>query len=124
MIVLDEQLDDSRLEEAIARWYKGTVINIARLRPQTLINDDAMPTLLRKVQHPTFVTINYTDFWKIIPASPAYCIICLKLAIQQKFQVPDLVRELLRRPEFSTKRARMGSVISVAGRGISFYPAP
>lgn len=58
MIVLDEELQGLGLEEAISRWYRGSVILIKKLRPGTVIKDDAIPALLRKVKQPTFVTIN------------------------------------------------------------------
>ncbi len=58
MIVLDEQLNDVQIALDIARWYKGAVINILQLRPQTRVFDEAMPTLLHTVKQPTFVTIN------------------------------------------------------------------
>jgi len=112
MIVLDEQLEDVRLSEEITRWYKGAVIDLQQLRPQTLIKDDALPLLLRRVKQPTFVTINYTDFWNVMSAGPQYCIICFKLKTEQRFLVPGLLREILSLPEYSTRRARMGCVIS------------
>ena len=34
---------------------------VVRVPPGTVIKDDAIPSLLRKVRLPTFVTINYTD---------------------------------------------------------------
>jgi hypothetical protein len=61
MIVLDEHLQGLELEDAIARWYRGTVVIVKTLRPGTVIKDDAIPTLLRRLKQPTFVTINYAD---------------------------------------------------------------
>ena len=121
--MLDEQLNDAQIALDIARWYKGPVINILQLRPHTHVLDDVIPTLLRTVKQPTFVTINYKDFWRGIPASDHYCVICCKLSSTQMYQVPRLLREVLSLPEFSTKRARMGYVISVTPRGIESYPA-
>src|SRR5947209_16220273 len=88
MIVLDEQLADAQVGREFARWYKGTVTNITRLRPRTMIYDDVVPTLLRTVRNPTFVTINYTDFWRVILASPAYCVVCLKLRQHEALLAP------------------------------------
>lgn len=121
MIVLDEQLLKPRVAQDIARWYRGTVINILELRPSTQVSDDAIPTLLRTVPNPTFVTINYTDFWRVIPASPAYCVVCLRLAQQQSSHVSSVVRELLNLPQYRTERARMRCVISVSNRVVSDY---
>ena len=121
MIVLDEQLIDPQIAAEIQRRYKGAVINILDLRPQTQINDDVIPSLLRRVRQPTFVTINYVDFWKIVKANHAYCVICLKLPGERSREVPALVQHLLKMKEFSTKRTRMGKVISWRDGKINFY---
>lgn len=39
MIVLDEELQGSGLEEAISAWYRGSVILIKALRPGTVIKE-------------------------------------------------------------------------------------
>lgn len=49
MIILDEELQGLELEEAIARWYRGSVIIVKKLRPGTVIKDEAIPVLLRQV---------------------------------------------------------------------------
>jgi hypothetical protein len=121
MIVLDEQLIRPQIIDGFARWYKGKVTTIPLLRPATRILDDAVPTVLRTVRNPTFVTINYADFWKVIPASPDYCVICLKLLQTEALMAPQVVRDVLRLTQFRAKRARMGKVISVRGRLIEFY---
>jgi hypothetical protein len=38
MIVLDEQLQGLGLEEAVARWYRGAVFVVNKLRPGMVIN--------------------------------------------------------------------------------------
>jgi hypothetical protein len=67
MIVLDEHLHDARLEFALARWYPGQIVQLKLLRPRTLIKDDAVPSLLRQLKQPTFVTINWSDFGDKLP---------------------------------------------------------
>lgn len=121
MIVLDEQLEDPRLGEGIARWYKGAVVNLRELRPGSRILDEAMPTLLRRARQPTFVTINYIDFWKKIPASPVYCVICFKLPTERKLEVPELLRWVLSLPGLRPKRERMGAVVSVVDGKVVVY---
>jgi len=64
MIILDEELQGLGLEAAIARWYRGAVLVVTQLRPGSVIKDEAIPTLLRQVKQPTFVTINHADFWR------------------------------------------------------------
>jgi len=121
MIVLDEQLMDPQIRADFADWYKGTVVTILTLRPRTQIDDDAIPTLLRSVRQPTFVTINYTDFWKLIAADKAYCIVCLKISGARSLDVSALVADLLKRKEFATKRRRMGKVISWRDGKVTYY---
>ncbi len=121
MIVLDEQLMDPQIVAEFQNWYKGAVATILDLRPRTQIYDDAIPTLLRKVKQPTFVTINYSDFWKVVEADKNYCVICLKLSGERSLEVPRLIQAILKMKEFSTKKARMGKVVSWSDGKVSFY---
>lgn len=83
MIVLNEELQGLGLEEAISGWYRGPVLLIKALRPGTVIKDEAIPGLLRRIRHPTFVTINHGDFWRRVAAESAFCLLCLKLTANQ-----------------------------------------
>jgi hypothetical protein len=83
MIVLDEQLQGLDLEAALSRWYRGAVRNIKQVRPGTIIKDEAIPSLLRRLNQPTFVTLNATDFWRRVSADTAYCIVCMTLTAAQ-----------------------------------------
>lgn len=121
MIVLDEQLADPRIISSIEHWYKGRVTTIDEARPQTRITDDEVPVLLRQLKEPTFVTINHEDFWQEIPASSNYCVICLKLTSKRSSKVPEVLRAILSRPEWRTKRGRLGSVIFFSNRRIAYY---
>ena len=109
MIVLDEQLADPRIIRGIKTWYKGKVTRGEEVQPQTRIPDDVIPVLLRRLKAPTFVTINYEDFWQKIPANSAYCVICLKLTSKRCSEVSDSLRTILSRPEWSTKRKRLAT---------------
>ena len=121
MIVLDEQLTDPQIIQLFARWYKGSVRTIKELRTGTIILDDAVPTLLRRVRDPTFVTINHTDYWRVIPPSPDYCIICLRLPQSRASLASNIVRDILRLPQFRTKHARMGYVLLASLTGLENY---
>jgi hypothetical protein len=121
MIVLDEQLQGLGLEDAVARWYRGAVFVVKELRPGMVIKDKAIPTLLRQLKQTTFVTINSMDFWRRVPADNAYCIICLELPTEQVKEIPVRLRQLLRLPEFKTKKARMGKVVLVRERRLQYY---
>lgn len=124
MIILDEQLKHANLEEQIVQWYRGRVINITALRPGTVIKDDAVPLLLRQVTDPIFVTINTTDFWEQIGTGREYCIICFPLTDDRVGEISELLRRLLRLPEFRTKQTRRGKVARVSQRQIQYYAHP
>ncbi|HEV8712152.1 MAG TPA: hypothetical protein VGX03_04905 [Candidatus Binatia bacterium] len=121
MIVLDEELQGLGLEEAISSWYRGSVLLVKVLRPRTVIKDEAIPALLRRVRQPTFVTINYGDFWRRVAAERSFCLLCLKLTADQADEVPHWLRRLFRFPEFQTKNVRMGKVALVSPRSIQYY---
>lgn len=54
MIVIDENLHDLRILDAISEWYPGQVISVITLRPGSVIKDDAIPALLLKTEQLTF----------------------------------------------------------------------
>ena len=56
MIVVDENLRDPRIIKGISTWYRGQVIPVTTLRPNTIVKDDVIPALLRGANRPTFVT--------------------------------------------------------------------
>src|SRR5262249_15705818 len=81
MIVFDENMRQRNIMDAVAAWYRGRVISVTVLRPNTLIKDEAIPTLLRSAQRPTFVTTNIDDFWQGVPAHTLYSIVALIMAL-------------------------------------------
>ncbi|MBI1760757.1 MAG: hypothetical protein HYR56_04900 [Acidobacteria bacterium] len=121
MIVLDEELQGLGLEAAISTWYRGPVVLIKALRPGTIIKDEAIPALLRQAKHPTFVTINHSDFWRRAAAETAFCMLCVKLTADQTAELQHLLRRLFKLAEFKTKRTRMGKVALVSQRGVQYY---
>ncbi|MEZ4711492.1 MAG: hypothetical protein R3A44_30140 [Caldilineaceae bacterium] len=104
MIILDEQLKRRSIVRAIAQWYPGAVVDILTLRPNSIIKDDNIVTLLHAAQRPIFVTINVDDFWRKVPAHPAYCMIAID-----------------NNPDLKTRSARLGKIIHVQKSGIRFY---
>lgn len=121
MIILDEQLVYKKHQDAIRQWYQGQVITINALRPNTVIKDDAIPTLLLTVQQPTFVTINVKHFWRTAPTHRRYCIVTLELLQTESYRVPVILRQLLQYDEFRTKMARMGKIIRWRAGRIDYY---
>jgi hypothetical protein len=123
MIVLDEQLLGRQLEEEIAKWYRGKVQFIHELRPHTVVKDDAIPNLLRQQNQATFVTINEKDFWRKIAITQDFCVVCFTLPDSRAAEIPSLLRTLLQQPELKTKGKRMGKVIRVSEKEVSYYTA-
>jgi hypothetical protein len=121
MIVLDEQLPASILADAIGRWYRGRVCVITDLRPATVIKDDAVPGLLHTGSQPTFVTLNWTDFWQRIMAHRSFCLVCFTLPTNRAGDISPLLRRLFRLDPFKSKAARMGKVARVSHERVTYY---
>jgi hypothetical protein len=124
MIILDEHLQGLSLETEISRWYRGRVFIVKQLRPGTIIKDDVIPILLYQTKQPTFVTINYTDFWRRVSADERYCIVCLQLSTSRADEIPSLLRRLFRLPGFKTKAERMGKVVLLNPQWVRYYQVP
>ena len=121
MLVLDEQLLGRHLETALGRWYRGPVRFITDLRPGTVIKDDVIPVLLRQQQHATFLTINEADFWRRVGIDAHFCVVCFALPDSRACEIPALLRAVFRLSPFRTKARRMGKVLRVARRTVSYY---
>ena len=117
-IILDDQLFDLEVLVPIARWI--TVQRLRDLRPGEVIKDDRVPVLLRQLRQPTFVTIDM-GFWNRGLRDARYCILCFPLRNDKQYELPGLLRRLLRLPEFRTKRARMGKVAQVRPTHIEYW---
>lgn len=120
--MLDELLEDPRIAAAIKRWYPGKVVNILDARRKTRILDPAIPSLLAKLKEPTFVTINWTDFWphRRTYRHDGYCIICLKLPGDKMQEVPRALCDVLK--EFPAKSDRLGKMLLVGRDAIEVFP--
>jgi hypothetical protein len=121
MIVLDEQLLGYGLQAAVARWYRGRVIEVTQLRPGTVIHDEAIPVLLRRLRLPTFVTINVQDFWRRMAPDRRYCLACFAVPDTRAEEVATLLRRLLSTQPFGTRRGRVGKIVRVSQRQIKYY---
>jgi hypothetical protein len=121
MIILDENVHQQSIMAGIAAWYRGQVLSITLLRPNTLIKDDAIPVLLRRVRQPTFVTTNVADFWRRVSVHARYSIVCVVLPNERLYEMPRLLRELFCVPEFKTRPKRMGKIIRVSPRQLHYY---
>jgi hypothetical protein len=121
MLVLDEQLMGRNLDSALARWYRGPVLFITDLRPDTVIKDDAIPVLLRQQHQATFLTINETDFWRTVAIDAHFCVVCFALPDSRAGELPALLRAVFRLAAFQTKARRMGKVLRITHTTVSYY---
>jgi hypothetical protein len=115
MIVVDEQLLGYGLPETIQKWYPGKVTDIRQLRPGSIIKDDAVPSLLRLVREPTFVTINVADFWRKMRPDRNFMIACFAFLQSEAYKVSDILKRLLAVDPFQTKKKTDGQDCSCDG---------
>jgi hypothetical protein len=100
---------------------KGEFVTSPNLRPDTVIKDEAIPSLLLRERQPTFVTGDVTGFWNKVKPHPNFCIVCFGLPTEQWHRIPLLLRRLFRTEGFRTKRERMGKVALVTETTVRFY---
>jgi hypothetical protein len=110
LVVLDDHLSVPDVRASLLRW--ATVEYMRDLRPGEVVKDDRVLTVLRTLRTPTFVTVDRW-FWNPQRRDPRYCIVYLALRGRDHTHAPDLLRRLLRLPEFRTRAARMGTVVHV-----------
>ena len=121
MIVLDKQLLSYGLRQHVAQWYRGAVIDITQLRPETVIRDEAIPMLLRAARLPTFVTINVADFWRGGAPETRFCIVCVAVPHTRALEVAALVRRLFALSPFRTQHQRLGKMARVSQQQALYY---
>jgi hypothetical protein len=100
---------------------KGEFVTSPNLRPDTVIKDEAVPSLLLRERQPTFVTGDVTGFWHKVKPHPNFCIVCFGLPAERWHRIPLLLRHLFRTEGFRTKRERMGKVALVTETTVRFY---
>lgn len=116
--ILDDQLAAPVIVPALARWTR--VQRLRDLRPHEVIKDDRVPMLLRSLRQPTFVTID-VGFWNRRYCDRRYGVIFFPLRDVEQHRLPELLRRLVRLPEFRTRRARMGVVARVSAASIAYW---
>lgn len=107
---------------SIGAWYRGTIVPVKHLRPNTIIKDDAIPEILRRKRQPTFVTLNASDFWQKVRIDDRFCVVCLDVGDTGVSEIPLLLKLLFRKSQFKSKRLRAGHVFRINLRGeVQFY---
>lgn len=117
-IILDDQLADAAIRKRLAQWTR--VQRLRDLRPGEVIKDERIPMILRELRQPTFVTIDM-GFWNGRLRDARYCILCFPLRSDEQWEIPGLLRNLLRMSGFATKAARMGKVARVSQSHIDYW---
>ncbi len=120
-LVLDEQVDYDDVFVPVRRWI--TVQRVQDLRRHQILRDDRVPAILRTLRQPPFVTIDQ-DYWHRRWSHPGYCILYFPVRSPEQKLIPDLLRALLRRPEFRTRTGRMGKLARVSPTAIDFWQYP
>jgi hypothetical protein len=120
-ILLDEHISHPRVLLLLQKWIK--VEPLTELRRGQHVLDERVPSLLLTLKQPTFVTID-RDFWKRHLCHPDYCLLYFPLRREEQGMIPDLLRALLRLPEFRTRAARMGKVARVSTAAIHYWQFP
>jgi hypothetical protein len=120
-LIVDDQLSVRKVLTPLRKWI--TVERLQDLRPGEVILDDRVPEILRTQKQATFVTIDQ-DFWDERLSDPSYAILYFALRNDQQGALPDLLRALLRRPEFRTRAKRMGKVARVSTATIEWWQFP
>lgn len=117
-LILDDQLFDVEVLIPLARWI--TVARLRSLHPTEVIKDERVPTILRELRQPTFVTID-AGFWDRKLRDSKYAVLYFALSHEQQDELPELLRTLFRSDEFKTKSARMGKVARVSTIGAEYW---
>lgn len=117
LLIFDEQINREAAIEPLESW--ATVRRLKDVRPREMIDDDRVPDLLRRLNHPTFVTID-GGFWDRQYRDKHYCIPYIAVSDDQQFKIPALLRQLFRLPEFKTKTARVGKVARISSTRIEY----
>lgn len=120
-----ELLGSGESMEKIVAGYKGRVPHEALQEAIEIVTkkfvDEAIPTLLSGESEPTFVTINETDFWRRVPLSNKFCVVCFTFSLERAGEIPASLQRLFRHPDFRTKAQRMGSVVRGTGANEASY---
>lgn len=67
------------------------------------------------------MTINESDFWRKIAITDQFCVVCFALSDSRAREIPQRLRILFENPLFDTKQKRMGKIVRVAEKEVSYY---
>lgn len=118
LFILDEHLDEGSVRDQILRW--ATARFVRDIRPGEVVKDDRILTVLQSLRTPTFVTAD-DWFWNRDHRDRRYCIVFVALRGRNDSQIPELLRRLLRLPEFRTRVARMGKVVRLGDDHVRWW---
>jgi hypothetical protein len=110
LFILDDHLARSAVRERVLCW--ATAQYVRDLRPGEVVKDERILDILCTLHRPTSVRVDHS-FWSRDHRDPRYCIVYVALRGRDHTHVPDLLRRLLRLPEFHTRAARMGKAVQL-----------
>jgi hypothetical protein len=117
-LLLDEHINVRQVLPLLRKWITAQLL--IDLRPNERIPDERVPEILRTLKQPTFVTIDQ-GFWDRDLCHPSYGILYFALRSEEQGLIPDLLRALLRRPDFHTRARRMGKVARISPSSIDYW---
>ncbi len=117
-IVLDEHLGVHEVREPLQRWISAQ--KIENIIPGEILKDERILQVLRQLKQPTFVTLD-SGFYHRRHRDGRYCLLYFVLPRAEQSRLPDLLRQLLRLPEFKTRAVRMGKVARVNRESAEFW---
>ena len=115
MIILDENIPRNQRELLIS--WRISIRQIGYDTGRKGIQDDEIIPLLHQLRRPSFFTRD-ADFFNRQLCHQGYCLVYLDV---DKYEAALFIRRILRHPELNTQVKRMGTVIRIAHKGISYY---
>jgi hypothetical protein len=117
MNVLDENVRDD--QRTLLRQWRIPFRQIGKELARAGIQDENLLPLLHRLKRPTFFTQD-EDFFKRQLCRRAYCLVWLDVS---NIEVAFYMRRFLRHRTFRTQRQRLGKVVRVHPRGLSYCEA-
>jgi len=124
VIVLDENLDNAELREALTRWH-GAVrcVTDPEVGAPAGTDDLDLPRYLRKHRDCVFVTLDKGHFFQRIDGDVRFCLVELAppVANSDVGGILLTLRRVLAQEPFNTARKRNGLVLQVGRDCISYH---
>lgn len=116
MNILDENIDYFQRERLTSLNIRFRQIGIEIGHSGMKDQEEIIP-LLHSLRRPTFFTRD-SDFYKPWLRHSGYCLVYLDVSLDQ---AADYIRRFLRHKDFRAQAQRMGRVVRVRSRGLTYW---